>query len=499
MVHPKTSRSFAAFCLAAVALTCACDTDGTLEIVDAGPSDAGQLGGRDTILRAVDWPADARRGPVLLTVDLVDPDGSVTAVRVEREAGGAWVPATTLWHEREGNRLRWAWDSFADQPSTGLANVRFVATDPEDGDVTLDLSLELSNDPEVDRLVLVSHPYTETAGVRGQEISAWVWDGLSPGLLASSNRVQVGLNPGVIRAAPHGRAAAVDITEFQQWGIDIVRTPLDALVDGVEVTHTLELPYSVAAAFAWSHDGRYLWVAGGLSNNPPLPPVLWRYEPSEDLSVWPDPVAVTELPGPPGALAVDPLTGRVLVHCGKGGGEVDHLVLYDRHGEEIGRLSQDLGPTQGMGISSDGQYALWAPNPFSNYAGKLLLFSLESGVAMVGEPVDFTNGYEPWFHPDRGSHAALVSSFESNAVTPVRHQAGAVSVGSPITGLPLAAEMDRIERGSQSGTFLLPVTSSPTTLRAVMLNTDGTAHRIEFSAPLGAGFEAMSGGIAIQR
>lgn len=499
MLQPKTSLPFAAFCLAVVALTAGCDSDGTVEIVDAGPSDAGHLGGRDTILRAVDWPADARRGPVLLTVDLIDPDGSVTGVKVEQDAGGTWVPATTLWHERDGNRLRWAWDSFADQPSTGLASLRFVATDPEDGDVTLDLSLELSNDPDVDRLVLVSHPYTETAGVRGDEVSAWVWDGLSPGLLATSHRVKVGLNPGLIRAAPHGRAAAVDITEFQQWGIDIVRTPLDALVDEVEVTHTLEIPYSVAAAFEWSHDGRYLWVAGGLSNNPPLPPVLWRYEPSEDLSVWPEPVAVAELPGPPGAMAVDRATGRMLVHCGKGGGEVDHLVLYDRHGEELGRLSLDLGPTQGMGISADGQYALWTPNPFSDFAGKLLLLSLESGVTMVGDPVDFTNAFEPHFHPDRGSHAALVSSFESNAVTPVRHQAGALSVGSPITGLPLAAEMDRIERGSQSGTFLLPVTSSPTTLRAVMLNTDGTAHRIDVSVPLGEGFDSMSGGIAIQR
>lgn len=450
------------------------------------------------VLEAVHWPNAARRGPVLLTVDLVDPDDRVSSVRVEREAGNGWLPISARWNEQQGKRLRWAWDSFADVSVDGPLKLRFIASG-EDGDVTLERTIELKNAPDADRLVLVSHASAKDEGgnsVAGSELSAFVWNGRKPGALtAPEKRVMVGLRPGVIRAAPHGRAAAVDITEFGQWAIDIVKTPLDTGVDGVEVTHTLTLPEGTPMDFQWSPDGRYLWVLGNGPNT------LWRYEPSEDLSAWPVPARIAELPGPAMSFAIDPVRSRLFVYCGFGGVEnaLDKLVLYDSRGIELGRFEDDLGGVSGVAVSADGTLGLWTGGMMSAEGDDVRVFSLENGVTPVGAPVSTGSPYEPHFHPDKSSHAALVSSWDTSSVTPLVVSGDSMTAGPAITGLPLAAEIDRIERGSQTGTFLVPVVSSPATVKAVLLNVDGTAAKLDVSVELGEGYGATPSGIGIQR
>lgn len=493
----ETTRFFVVS-LAVALVSSGCGFDALTDITDVGiKADAGPSDGAG-VLESTDWPSTARRGPVLLTVDLTDPEQRVTGVRIEREAADGWTQITARWSEKQGNRLRWAWDSFADVSVDGPVKLRFVASGLKGGEVAIERTMDLRNNPDTDRVVLVSHSGAETdtgASTKGNELSAFVWNGQKPGALDSTptpmQRVSVGNRPGLIRAAPHGRAAAVDITEFREWAIDIVETPLVPIVDDIKVTHTLTLPEGTPMAFQWSPDGRYFWVIGNGPN------ALWRFEPSEDLSSWPAPTRVIDLPGPAMKFAIDPVLARLFVYCGFGGieGELDKLILYDQRGAELGRYDDDLVGTNGIAVSADGTLGLWT----SLMGDDVRVFSLENGVSPIGSPVETGSPYEPHFHPSKDSHAALVSSWDSSSVTPLTVSANSVAAGSAVKGLPLAAEIDRIERGDQSGVFLVPVVSTPASIKAVRLNVDGTAEKLDVSVSLGSGYGATPTGIAIQR
>jgi hypothetical protein len=102
------------------------------------------------------------------------------------------------------------------------------------------------------------------------------------------------------------------------------------------------------------------------------------------------------------------------------------------------------------------------------------------------------------FHPasTQGKHVALVSNLDKNAVTPLVVTAGAMTEGPALTGLPLAAEMDLIERGSQTGLVLV---SALNQLIAVKLSEDGAATKLGLACDFGSGTVNFSGAVAIQR
>lgn len=487
--HPPMRLFVLSFaCLLAVG---ACGLDGMVEVPEHEVPGGVEPGNPANLrIEPVDWPASPRRGPVLLTADLVDPASRVTDVVVSFDSGEGWKPIRAMWSEREGGRLGWAWDSFADVAADGAVPLRLVASGPGVL-VTLEQSIELRNAPDVDRIVLVAHPNVtvDGRGAMGHELGAFVWKGKVPEAAADSRRLSVGPAPERLRAAPHGRAVAVEISAHGEWAVDIVRTPLDARLSAVERSHTLALPQGTPQAFEWSPDGRYLWVLGN------SPHALWRYEPSEDLSAWPEPERVADLPGPPMQIATDPIQGRLFIYCGNGGSGTDKLLLLDGQGEEIGRLETILGGANGLGVSADGTRGLWT----GLWEDEVRFYSLQKGVEPLGEPVAFDSPFEPRFHPDRSSHAALVTSWDTSSVTSVVEGGGQVRKGTRVGSMPLAAELDVIERGPQTGTFLVPVLSEPASVRALRLDRAGEVERLSASIPLAAGFEGIPGGIAIQR
>ncbi len=469
-------------------------------------ADAGRSGPDAVITPHV--PGEPRRGPVALSFDVVDPDHDLHGFSLSFEDGSTWKPATLLFEEHTDQSASYVWDSFADAPVDGTVPMKLAAEDGA-GPVALPFSIEVVNDPTDDRLVLVGHAMAAAPGggatETGHTVSAFVWSGLGDGGAVNGGSdvatVQVGQGPTVMRASPNGRATAV--LEDTDGTFSLLSTPLDPIPANVTRLGPVSLPYGSPMDLRWSADGRFLYVIGSASDDGKNPATLWRYFPSEDLSVAGEAKALAHLTGPPMALAVDGAAHRLLVFCGSGGSGSEKLLLFDAGGQKLSELDLDgsFGPPGDLEISPAGDLALMT----SVMGSGVMAFSLDGGtLAQAGSMIDVANAQDVVFDPGSTtqSGSALVSQLDNDTVTPLSFTAGVAAVGTPVDGFPLSAEMDAIQRGGQAGTVLLPGVS-PTSDDAFVLSTrlalDGSATPAQTALDLGPGVDEIPEGIAIQR
>lgn len=459
---------------------------------DGGPpADAGAADAGAGVSIEASPPGGPRRGPVLLRLRVIDPEGSVTGVRLELGAGGL---ATVLSEERSAGEVKLVWSSFADAPVDGTVALRAVAVHPG-GEAEARFSVEVRNRPDADRLVLTAHRLEPLDGggasPDGTGLSAFRFGGQGDGgVLGPPARIDVGAGPSVLRAAPHGRAVAV--LEETAGTVSLVETPLDAAAASVRRGAIVTLPHGAPADVRWSRDGRYLFIAGGLTAS--QPPTLWRVEPAEDLSTVAAPEPLAVLPGPPSVMDVDRSSGRLLVACGSGGVGLSKVLLLSEEGLELARLEADLAPLTGLAFSPDGALAISAANLFGPDVRRYRV-----GPASVAqEGVTETTVQTPFdvvFHPLASPPVALVSGLDKNVVTPLVLGAS-LEVKAPVAGVPLASELDVIERGPQAGTVFV---SSVTKVVRVALGADGSATHAGAVIDFGTGVRNVTHGMAVQR
>jgi hypothetical protein len=506
------ARALAALALAVA--TGACGTPPLAEVAadagtaDAGPTpdaghppdaglgaDAGPMPGPAPSLAPV-LPNGPRRGPIAL--GFTASGGDVTDFRLDRIEGGAAVPASAYTVSFELRAATVVWSSFEDAPYDGRVELVFVASFG-DRRVEAPFSVDVRNDPAADRLVVVSHPLADRAGggatPTNTEASVFRWNGLEPGVVGERRTVVVGAGPARVRAAPHGRATAV--VGDSDGTITILATPLDAAAERATATAELSLPHGWPADLRWSRDGRHLYVAGGLASAPPLPPTLWRFTPTEDLSDFGAPQALAVLPGPPSALDVDG-DGRVIVACGSGGAGQAKVALFGPDGAEGGVVFGDFGPADALAFTPRGTDALFIS---SGFAGpQLARFSAgPAGLALVGPLVTtLPSPGDVLFHPasDPLRPVALVSQWEKNSVTPVTLTATGLALEATQRNVPLAGDMDLIERGPQAGTVLVSAVSR---LVRIEFQASGQAIVRGPAIDFGTGTRNITQGVAIQR
>lgn len=458
-----------------------------------GTPDGGETASFSVTAQAPNGP---RRGPIALTFAITDP-GTPATFQLERRDGEDWVPATLLTNERTATGLTLVWDSFSDLAIDGDAALRLVAEDEGTTHET-PLTIAVRNAPDTDRLVLVGHKLVEEGGVarpNGTAVSAVAIDGTTGAARGEVSRIDVGRGPSRIRMAPHGRAALVQLETAGTFAI--VSTPLDASASGVALIEEIYAPGYVGDV-RWSHDGRFVYAIVARTETEPA--ALLRYAIREDLGDVADPVRLATLPGPPSLIDVDRTTGALLVACGSGGEGLGKIVLYDADGTERARIEDDYAPPNALVIPPDGGRALVTADMFG-YELRMLSW-VDRSLTQVG--ATHTPTYTPYdivFHPQRGTggRAGLVSNLDKNRVTPIVLTESGIQFGTAISGLPLAAEMDIVERGPLAGNVFVPIVSSPPRIERLVLTSAGTVTREGTVAPLGAGAQGIPHGAGVQR
>lgn len=457
--------------------------------------DAGSLSVRLT----AQPPGSARRGPILLRFLVEDPLSEVTGYTLELSTGGPFAPAQgRVEVEPQAGSVLVSWSSFEDVNKNGVVPVRLLAHTAR-GDASAGLSLELLNAADTERLVLTAHRLETVDGGgavatgTGLSVLTMAADG---GLLGTPERLTVGAGASEVRAAPHGRASAVLCVSSPS--VSVVHTPLSAVASQASVGPALSLPHGNPRALGWSPDGRYLYVAGGAGSSG-QPPTLWRFEPQEDLSSFGAASSLAALPGPPLKLAVDEQTGRLLVFCGAGAGSSlqQKLVLYSKDGTQLSLLEANLGLAEGLAFSPAGTEALSTSTLFGDEVRRYQVSA--SSVALAGpvlttvpEPTDvvflpFTSATGP---------LAIISTLSANRLVPLRLEAGSTVPLTAVTGVPLAAELDRVGRGTLSGLVLV---SSVNQLLRVSFDSTGAGQNQGALINFGSGARNLAYGIAIQR
>ncbi|MFZ5471477.1 MAG: hypothetical protein ACOZIN_18795 [Myxococcota bacterium] len=435
-------------------------------------------------------PSQPRRGPVLLRFQVEDPDGQLGALTLRPTVTGAE-------YERVGSQLWVVLPSFSLSTSDGPIALELVGQTPT-GEVTAPFTLDLRNAPDVDRVVMTAHRLEPLDGggasSEGIGVSAFTW-GASGTVVGAPVRLTVPPGPSLLRAAPHGRATAVMSTSQ----VTLLRTPLSGRVADVSVGETLSLPHGSPAALEWGADGRYLYVAGGAGPSGE-PPTLWRFEPAEDLSTVGAPSPLVTLPGPPSKLAVDGRRGRLLIYCGSGGSGLPKLLLYDRTGAERARLEADLGLPEGLAVDPEGEHALLTSNLFGNEVRRFRLGDgslTQEGTVLTTLDTPFEVVFHPAPSSALGGPLALVSTLNRNTVAPVFLGAnGSLSLGTAVSNVPLAAELDVIARGAQTGTVFVSAVSQ---LVRLTVSAQGVGQHHGAAVDFGTGTRNVTQGVAVQR
>lgn len=445
-------------------------------------------------------PQTPRRGPIELRIEVSSKPlvAELAAATLEFDGGQGWKKATLLggWQE-QGSTLAVVWDSFADVSADGAVQLRINI-----GASQAAAALDVRNAPETPRLVLTAHPSMDLPGggsaPRNTEVSALRWQGAKAE--GQPTKLQVGKGPIELHAAPHGRATAL-IADFDGtfW---LIHTPLDAAVAAVKAQGPFSLPHGQPSDLAWSADGRSLYVLGTNGSGPAQPAVLWRYQPAEDLSSLGDPAPLATFDRPAMALGVErnhPADRDEWAYVVLGPGPVAKLgqlaAVKATGGLAAPLLDTDVGVPNDLAVSPAGGLGLLTSDLFGN---EIIRYSLGNPLVEVTRKEPAKVPYQVVFHPasTQGKHVALISNLDKNAVTPLVVTAEAMTEGPAVTGLPLAAEMDLIERGSQTGLVLV---SALNQLIAVKLSEDGAATKLGLGCDFGSGTVNFSGAVAIQR
>lgn len=449
--------------------------------------DGGADAGPSTILTVSGQP---RRGPIA-----VDVTSSVAMWELQlRASDGGTRPATLLrGAPRDGGFSALTWQSFDDAPFDGRLQLEVASG----GTVLASATVNVRNDPATQRIVLVGHPNLQLdgGGITGlhNEISVGRWDGTT---LQGTRRLTVGRGPNRLRAAPHGRACLV--IEDRDGTFSVVETPLDPSPSSVRVLHPeVRLPDGFVIDARFSPDGRSIYVVGsavqGSSDYR-----LWRFTPSEDLQTLGVASEIALIPGPSLRFDTERDTGRLVFPVGPGlQNRPDRVMVLDPFdGLSTHVTPLTVGSASGFGVSPKGGMLLVTDEAFTPGASAILLGSQTSTLirrdTMIPAPADVI------FHPDGTTMraVALISQPFSNRVTPVVVTPTTLTMGTAITGVPLAAASDVIERGPDTGVVLI---ESVTDLFRVTLNPNGTAANRSLVIDFGARPEDQVRGVAIQR
>jgi DNA-binding beta-propeller fold protein YncE len=458
---------------------------------DAGhtEADAGQV--PNGLVLALSAPQGPQRGPVLFTVTLQD-EQSEGPLFFEWDRGAGLFPARGDLAERALGRAVFAWHSFEDVADDATVTFR-VRAPGSGGDKVAQAQVELWNRGDRDRLVLVGHRMRDLPGGGAtddhNEVGLFRFSVSSSALVQTARRLTVGAGPRLARAAPNGRAFVV--VEQQAGRFSLLHTPLDADPEGVTVTPSVALPHGSPSDARWSADGRFLYVAG--SEGAGQPPTLWRYALGEDWTTPGTPTALATLTGPPSFLDVERTSGRILVACGPGATGRPTVLWLGPDGQELARLVDVVQLPTALAISPRGGVALATSALFGSKVFKLTLGAASltqtsPTVTTIPSPQDIA------FHPSGTS--ALISNLDRNKVTAVVYPAEGLTAQAEAAGIPLAAEMDMIERGPLEGTAFI---SSVTRLARVTLDAQGQVTGPVIVADFGTGTSNIIHAVALQR
>ncbi|MBI5607591.1 MAG: hypothetical protein HY902_01775 [Deltaproteobacteria bacterium] len=445
-------------------------------------------------------PLGPRRGPI--AVHISAPAGATAAIaaqaKLQVQIAGQWNSAALLGPAMlEGGDVVFVWDSFANFAQDGSAAVRATVANQ-----VVEHTVELRNAATTARLVLTAHPSMDLpsggSGPQNREIGALLL--VAGAVQGEEVRVEVGKGPESLSAAPHGRATAN--VDGSDGTFSLVATPLAPASSAITVLFTQPLPHGWAADLAWSRDGRSLYVLGTSGELSTQPATLWRYDPAEDLSALGVPTPLATFDRPAMALAVerDHPTDRdewAYVVLGSGpDADLGRVAAVARHGGLAAPvLDSDVAVPNDFAVSPAGGLALLSSDLFGNL---LVRYDLSQTIFEKARIEPKKVPFNMVFHPGStaNQHVLLVSNLDKNSVTPMTVTPVQVKEGTAVGGLPLAAEMDIVERGPNTG---LALVSALNTLVGVQLQTDGTAKKVGVLKEFGSGTSNFSGAVAVQR
>jgi WD40 repeat protein len=432
---------------------------------------------------------------VFLSVSVSDVNGNAPVPVLEHSTGSTFVPATVLRRGGTSTEAWVVWDSIADAPANRPMTLRWRCADP-DGEVTVAEAVTLMNDPDTARLLAVAHPLGEIGDGgsvsdvgTGLVLHRWTPDGDT----GDGTRYEVGAGPSAVRASPTGRAFAV--LSGRTESVQLVLTSLDANPATAKVGLSLKPPVGGVSDVEWSGDGRSLLMLG--TSDGTSSPALWRVALSEDYADAGAFVSVAELPGPPMQLEVNAANDDAVVACGQGAnGTTPHLLVIHADGGLLAQLDDDFSVPNDMALSPDGHELLITSALFGD---EVHHFRIGDTAIVRPEPqlTTVTDPYGVIFHPaPSAGPVALVSDLSKNKVTPITFVSGSPVVGTPQSGVPLAAEMDIARRGGGQGVVFV---SAVDTVHWVRLSPSGSVTQGGTAASSGTGAAALTGSVSVQR
>ncbi len=459
---------------------------------DAGPvmADAGLSTDAGASLDAgapLSWVAlqGPRRGPIELTFNL-GAFASFTGFVLKVDNGG-FVNATLMSTELSASAVTLVWDSFADVTIDAVKSLKLIGSRAS-GDVEVPFALDVRNGLDPIRLLAIAQPSIDTpmgTGSRGTGVSLAQWP-VDGGVI--KRRFSTVTASQLVRAAPHGRSTAV-MGESQ---VVLIRTPLDGNPAGASLSVPIDVPGS-PTDLRWSKDGRFLYLLSGLTAT--RVPTIERMRVKEDQSAIEAPQTVAILDRPPLKFAIEPVTGRYIVIVGSGmNASTGKLLLIETDGGQAATpIDRDWGVTNQLDVSPQGDEVVMT----SSFNGdELFLVPLSSsgfGAVTVLGTVQFPYGVV--FDPRSTTRNFVVSNQDGNGVTAVVY-GSTIAVRAKTTGIPLAYELDMVQRGTRVATGFV---SSLSQIIQFSLSEAGTISDKKVAFTFDGGTLEEPGSVSIQR
>lgn len=303
------------------------------------------------------------------------------------------------------------------------------------------------------RVVLVGHPFTDAPGVAGTTIHGLT---LQPnGRLDDDGiRLDVGVKAARIAFAPHGLLAFVLGEDGTLVSVFV------AAAEGMAVVDSVVLPGADYGDLHVSADGATVWVTG--SNVNETSGISTIHVDCEGLLTVDDaayfPLRLAEstafLPGDTRALVlggqtvfdpVDPDDVRLIERQGGGFRQVGAFDLF-----------HDFVGAGRIAVSPDGRLgALPNNSAFSEEGGQMMLVAIDGdAVREVERVTDVPDPSEALFSLD--GETLVLTQVEPGRLNAYRIEDGAITETTVLTGIGLADQIARVERGPLADTLLIP-------------------------------------------
>jgi hypothetical protein len=481
----------------------------TTPAADTGANDAGVVDGAETMdaalpdtsptfdatlpteptLRQLGLPARCR-GPIPLRLEVHTPSAVELSFTYDSGAGESTPTLFAAASDQPtpapvGDVIQatLVWDSYSDIPADASVTLR-VFYDAGGGEVALGepITLEVRNDPDGDRVVLAAHPSGMMDGGGSSNINNQLSVlRIDPSGLGSDTRANltVGTGPDMVAIAA---SASLAVTRNGGEGT----LSLIDVVDGSPMVRAA--PLSLAPdwiyAFALAPDARSLFVLAGSSGLTSLIDFeLIDGVPVERRSTDFDSVAQ--------CLGVSARGDYIAVSRNDPDGDRILELVSRSDMAVVGSLPYASTLCASVRYSHDDRFVATTGGIMG---GDVVLFDVSTPSAprvadqeLVGAP------FEALFHPQGG--AMLVSDLESDRVVPYTiSPEGLLTAGAEVSGgLPLAAEMDMLLRGTRAGLCAVAALSS---VVLVQLDADGSA-TLRRTIDTGSSYEDTVQGVAI--